>query len=128
MDPTRIHDAFVALGQGDVTRFTDLLHEDVVLEFPGSRFGGRLRGVRQVTVFLKRNQRLFTNGLAFKVSWVGQTDDRIIAQWTNYGTTRSGIDYANRGVTIFRIEDERVVDVQDYLDTERLANTWPEAQ
>lgn len=126
MDPTRIHDAFVALGRGDVAAFADLLHDDVVLEFPGRRFGGRFTGKRKVAIFLKRNQRLFRDGLVFTPTWVGASGDRIVAQWTNAGVTQSGVDYANRGVTVFRVEGEHVVEIQDYLDTERLAETWPE--
>ena len=128
MDPTRIRDAFVALGRGDVASLSDLFAEDVVLEFPGSRFGGRFQGKRKVTIFLKRNQRLFRDGLTFELSWVGGTDDRIVVQWTNHGSTLSGIDYSNRGVTVLRIQDEQVVELQDYLDTEQMAQTWPEAE
>ena len=127
MEPNDIHSAFAALGTGDVSQFADLLHDDVVLEFPGSRFGGRFEGRRKVRIFLKRNQRLFRDGLTFEPSWVGGVDDRIVAQWTNHGTTQSGVEYTNRGVTVFRIESGLVVEIQDYLDTERLAHTWPEA-
>jgi ketosteroid isomerase-like protein len=52
--------------------------------------------------------------------------DRGIAQWTNAGVTRSGREYANRGVTIFTFDtDGRCTRIQDYLDTERIAETWP---
>ena len=33
--------------------------------------------------------------------------------------------YANRGVTVFRFAEGRIVEIQDYLDTERIAETWP---
>ena len=101
------------------------LADDVVFEFPGQRFGGRQEGKRRVMLFLKANQRLFTGGLAFHVHWVGIDGDRAVAQWTNKGTTREGLAYANRGVTIFRQAGEVIVEIQDYLDTERIAETWP---
>ena len=125
MDPSTIFDAFVALGRGEVTAFASLLDDDVVLEFPGSRFGGRFQGKRKVVVFLKRNQRLFRDGLTFHPSWVGVSGDRVIAQWTNQGVTTDGTSYENRGVTIFRVANDRIVEIQDYLDTERLSATWP---
>ena len=126
MDAEDIRTAFAAWGRGDVGPFADLLADDVVLEFPGSRFGGRFEGKRKVTVFLKRNQRMFDGGLAFDVSWVGLHGDKAVAQWTNRGTTREGVAYANRGVTVFTLASDRVVEIQDYLDTQRLAETWPQ--
>ena len=117
--------AFEGLGQGAFEPFLDHCHDDVVFEFPGSRFGARVEGKRKVAIFLKRNQRLFDGGLQFTVHWADVVGDRAVVQWTNAGRTREGIDYANRGVTIFRLDDGRVVEIQDYLDTERLAETWP---
>jgi ketosteroid isomerase-like protein len=120
---------FAALSQGDVSTLEARLAEDVVLEFPGSRFGGTQEGRRRVVVFLKQNQRLFQGGLAFEVRWAGVCGDRAIAQWTNAGTTREGTTYANRGVTVFTLRagmgGEQIVRIEDYLDTERLAATWP---
>jgi ketosteroid isomerase-like protein len=116
---------FDALGRGDVAAIEVRLAEDVVLEFPGRRFGGRFEGRRRVVVFLRQNQRLFREGLRFTVAWVGVCGDRAVAQWTNEGVTRDGKNYANRGATVFREAGDRVVEIQDYLDTERLSETWP---
>jgi ketosteroid isomerase-like protein len=101
------------------------LAEEVVFVFPGRRFGGRYVGKPLVMRFLRANQRLFTGGLQFQVHWVGVVGDRGVAQWTNEGTTREGLAYANRGVTVFRFAaDGRIAEIQDYLDTERIAETW----
>ncbi|MFN7972939.1 MAG: nuclear transport factor 2 family protein [Acidobacteriota bacterium] len=116
---------FGSLSAGDPAPLLDRLAEDCVLEFPGRRFGGRFEGKRAVRVFLKQNQRLFRGGLAFDVVWAGVAEDRAIVQWTNAGTTRDGRPYGNRGVTILRIEGGLVKELQDYLDTERLSETWP---
>jgi ketosteroid isomerase-like protein len=120
---------FEDLSRGDVIALEPRLAEDVVLEFPGSRFGGKQEGRRRVVVFLKQNQRLFQGGLLFDVHWAGIADDRAVAQWTNAGITKDGTPYANRGVTVFTVrqgaEGERIVRIEDYLDTERLAATWP---
>ncbi len=110
------------------SRFDELeerLADDVVFEFPGRRFGGRREGKRRTMVFLRANQRLFTGGLRFHLAWVGIVDDRAVAQWTNEGTTREGTPYANRGVTVFRLSGDKIVEIQDYLDTETIAETWP---
>jgi ketosteroid isomerase-like protein len=116
---------FRALSSGDVEPLEEALHEDVVLEFPGRRFGGRFHGRRKVVVFLRQNQRLFRGGLAFTVHWADVLGDRAVAQWTNAGVTREGKEYANRGVTVFRTAGGRIVEIQDYLDTERIAEAWP---
>jgi ketosteroid isomerase-like protein len=125
MSPQDVVAFFDALSRGDAAAVEPRLAEDVVLEFPGARFGGRFEGRRKVLVFLRQNQRLFQDGLRFTVHWCGVAGDRAVAQWTNAGTTRSGAAYGNRGVTVFRLVDGRVVEIQDYLDTERLAATWP---
>ena len=101
------------------------LADDVVFEVPGRRFGGRQAGKRRVMLFLRANQRLFQDGLRFHVSWVGVAGDRAVAQWTDEGVTRDGIPYANRGVTVFRFAGDKIVEIQDYLDTEKIAETWP---
>lgn len=111
---------------GEWDRIEARLDENAVLDFAGKRFGGRFMGRRKVLVFLRQNQRLFKDGLKFTVHWVGLSGDRAVAQWTNEGTTRTGKPYANRGVTIFRVEDDKIVEIQDHLDTELLTETWPE--
>jgi ketosteroid isomerase-like protein len=117
---------FDAVVAGDRDRLEARLHDDVVLEFPGRRFGGRFEGRRRVIVFLRQNQRLFDGPLRFDLAWVGIDGDRAVAQWTNAGRTRDGTEYANRGVTVIRFAaDGRIVEIQDYLDTERIAATWP---
>jgi ketosteroid isomerase-like protein len=117
---------FEAVSEGDLERVGELLAEDCLMVFPGERFGVRLEGKRRVSVFFKSNRRLFRDGLRFELSWVGVCGDRAVAQWTNAGCTRAGADYANRGATILSFdEDGRVAEIQDYLDTERLAATWP---
>jgi ketosteroid isomerase-like protein len=116
---------FHALSRGETEALGARLREDVLLEFPGRRFGARLEGKRKVLLFLRQNQRLFQDGLRFTVHWAGVAGDRAVAQWTNAGTTRDGTSYANRGVTVFRLADGRIAEIQDYLDTERIAETWP---
>lgn len=111
---------------GEWDRIEERLDEDAVLDFAGRRFGGRFMGRRKVLVFLKQNQRLFKDGLKFTVHWAGMSGDRAVAQWTNEGTTRSGKPYSNRGVTVFRTAGGKIVEIQDYLDTEMIAATWPE--
>jgi len=115
---------FDDLGASRFERIEGALGDDVVFVFPGRRFGGRHEGRRRVMVFLKANQRLFTGGLAFEVHWIGVAGDRAVAQWTNAGTTREGRAYANRGVTIFRESGGKIVEIQDYVDTETIAETW----
>lgn len=129
MSPDDIRSFFAALSRGDMQALEPRLAEDVALEFPGARFGGVQEGRRRVLVFFKQNQRMFQNGLVFDVQWAGVLGDRAVAQWTNAGTTREGKPYANRGVTVFHLRSTPtgpvVSRIQDYLDTERLSETWP---
>ena len=119
-----IRQIFTAWSAGDVTPFVDRLTDDCVLVFPGSVFGGRHEGARRIRVFLKQNQRLFDGGLVFTVHWAAVIGDRAIAQWTNAGRTKTGVDYTNRGVTLFTFTDGRISKIEDHLDTELIAETW----
>lgn len=125
MTEEAVREFFADLAASRFDALASRLHDDVVFTFPGERFGGRFEGMRKVLVFLKMNQRLFQGGLAFDVLWVGIAGDRAVAQWTNAGKTKTGTDYANRGVTVFRFDDDKIVAIDDYLDTEVLAKTWP---
>lgn len=125
MTPQDVRRFYEALSAGDAEALEAALAEDVILHFPGDRFGTRAEGRRKVLIFLRRNQRLFDGGLTFRVEWVGATEDRLVATWTNAGRTKSGLDYANRGCTVFRVADGKLVEIQDYLDTHRIEETWP---
>lgn len=125
MDADDIRGFFEALSAGDVDPFVSRLADDCVLAFPGSTFGGEHAGARKIRVFLKQNQRLFDGGLRFTVHHAHVAGDRAVVQWTNAGTTKTGKAYANRGVTVFTLADDRIVRIDDYLDTETVAETWP---
>ena len=126
MHEQAVRSFFEAVNRGDMDAVSAGLAEDCVMVFPGERFGGRFEGRRRVSVFFKSNRRLFRDGLRFELSWVGDCGDTAVAQWTNAGVTKSGEDYSNRGVTLFRFDDQGLVaEIQDYLDTERLSETWP---
>ena len=103
-----------------------LVHEEDVRTATRDAEGQLRQLATQSLVFLRQNQRLFKDGLKFTVHWVGLSGDRAVAQWTNAGTTRTGKAYANRGVTIFRVENDKIVEIQDHLDTELLTETWPD--
>lgn len=119
---------FDAVNAGDLDALEARLSEDVVLEFPGGRFGGVFEGRRKVLVFFRQNRRLFRDGLRFDVRWAGVAGDRGVAQWTNEGITRDGTPYANRGATVFEIDGDRIVAIHDYLDTERMSEIWPDSR
>jgi ketosteroid isomerase-like protein len=125
MDQDQLQQFFAAMMARDRDTLEASLSEDVVLEFPGSRFGGRFQGRRKVVIFLLQNQRLFQDGLAFTIHWSGICGDRAVVQWTNQGTTVEGQEYANRGCTVIHLEGGLITEIQDYLDTELIAATWP---
>lgn len=125
MTPEALRAFFDHLNRSEFEAIEARLDDAVTFEFPGQRFGGLHAGKRRVMLFLRANQRLFQGGLAFTVHWAGVDGDRGAVQWTNAGTTLDGRPYANRGVTLFRWSGETIVEIQDYLDTERIAATWP---
>jgi len=122
-----VRDLFDALSRGDLEAAGRHLHENATLLFPGRRFGGRFEGRRRVLAFFRANRRLFREPLRFDLDWVAPCGERFVAAWTNSATTRDGRPYANRGVTVVSVAHGRVIELDDHLDTERMAETWPAA-
>lgn len=125
IDASRLRSFFSHINDGDFDAIGEMLADDVVFEFPGRRFGTKAEGQRRVLVFLKQLQRLFDGGLEFTVHWAGMSGDRGVVQWTNSGRTKAGVDYGNRGVTVFTVVADQVARIEDYVDTELIAETWP---
>jgi ketosteroid isomerase-like protein len=51
--------------------------------------------------------------------------DRGVVQWFTRGFPRQGGHYKNRGCVIWRFEGTKIVDFQDFLDTEIVSAFFP---
>ena len=91
MDANDLKQAFERLGHGELDPFVEKLHDDVVLEFPGTRFGGRFEGKRKEynpKGFVKDDGSNAIWGMRF--IWPIKADYRIVYLTDDYSVTVIG--------------------------------------
>lgn len=113
-----IAEAFRRWAAGGRTFFQDVLAADVVWTIKGtSPAAGTYRGRED---FIDRAVRPFTDRLASPVQPTVQgiwaDADHVIVQWDGAGTAADGAPYRNSYVWIFRMVDQRAVEVVAFLD------------
>lgn len=113
-----ITEAFRRWAAGGRTFFQDVLAADVVWTIKGtSPAAGTYRGRED---FIDRAVRPFTDRLASPVQPTVQgiwaDADHVIVQWDGAGTAADGAPYRNSYVWIFRMVDQRAVEVVAFLD------------
>jgi uncharacterized protein (TIGR02246 family) len=102
---------FEALNNRDPDRLLDRMTENAAFDFPGP---GRLEGRDRVRRFLKVLLRQYPR-LEFNVREVIAAPDRAVAVWTNEGENRQGEAYANSGVTLVHLKEDKIDFLSDYF-------------
>jgi ketosteroid isomerase-like protein len=102
---------FKAMNNKDFSGIMEYLSDEVVFDFPGS---GRIEGKRRVVLFLNALLRKYPI-LCFNVSEIIVDGDQVCAIWTNKGENLVKEPYENSGVTIFHMEDEKIIFFSDYF-------------
>jgi ketosteroid isomerase-like protein len=59
--------------------------------------------------------------LHFEYGHILVLGDHALVEWQDHGRTFRGEPFHNRGATVMRFVDGRVVEMRDHLDTEALA-------
>lgn len=95
----------------NVAEIEPLLDRNVAFDFPGI---GNLKRRKVVSVFLRGLLADFAN-LHFQVVQIFGENGQVAVQWQNTGERRNGQPFANKGVTVFRISDGHIVEVDDFL-------------
>lgn len=119
---------YAALSSGDVDGFLECLHEDVRWTVMGeTALSGTYAGKRAVVdELLGAFPRYFREGLTVHVDAVHAADDHVVAELRAELVTHSGEPYRNRYCIVYRVEDGRVREMREYLDTQRLARALGE--
>lgn len=115
----RARDFFNAMNDRDFTGLELHLAPEVTFDFPGA---GVIEGSRRTLAFLKVLFRKYER-LVFTVDDVLCEGDRSCVVWTNEGEAAGGRPYRNRGVTLMRLSQDRIVYLSDYFKDTSFAGT-----
>lgn len=110
--------AFDHWAAGGTGFFDEMLAPDVVWTIEGSApSAGKYTGRED---FVERAVRPFASRLSVPVRPVAKQvwadGDHVVIHWQGEGTARDGVPYRNSYAWIFRIEDEKAVEVTAFLD------------
>lgn len=110
--------AFDQWAAGGTGFFDEMLSPDVVWTIEGSSpSAGEYRGRKD---FVERAVRPFASRLSVPVRPVAKQvwadGDHVIIHWQGEGMARDGVPYRNSYSWIFRLEDEKAVEVTAFLD------------
>jgi len=102
---------FAAMNSRDLSGLSRNLAEDAVFDFPGA---GCISGHKKILTFLKALFKKYPR-LRFSVEDILLEGDRACAFWSNEGEDSRGTPYRNRGATLVRVADGKIVFISDYF-------------
>jgi hypothetical protein len=109
---------FDAFSDSDFERMASYYHDDISLTFPGKVLGGVTHGKENIVNMFKAVQQMFRGSLKFHCTWAVAIGDKAVVQWFTSGYPQQGGFYKNRGAVIWTFKDGKIIDFQDYLDTD----------
>jgi len=110
---------FNALNNRDLSLLDDYLDEDATFDFPGTTL---IKGRKKIILFFKILFRKYPR-LTFTVKDFIVEGEAICVLWTNKGTSKDGLGYNNRGVTIVHITDGKILFLSDYFKDTSFAHS-----
>ena len=102
---------FVALNSRNLATLEQYLSENARFDFPGV---GTIEGRKKVVVFLKVLFRQYPR-LVFAVEDIIAEGGQACAVWTNQGEDKKGNAYQNRGITLVRFSEGKIIFISDYF-------------
>lgn len=102
---------FEAINKNDFSGLENHAIENVKLDFPGVK---TLDGFKRVTIFLKTLVRKYP-GLTFTIHDTIVDENKACVVWTNRANEVNGEKYENAGITLFYIEEDKIVYLSDYF-------------
>ena len=115
-----IRTMFAELSKGNADAFLSTLADDVNFTIIGStKFSGVFKGKAElVAKVLAPLGAQLENGLTMHVDNLIAEGDNVVLQGRGESTTKSGQAYNNTYAQVFRLENGKVQQVTEYLDTE----------
>ena len=115
-----ISNMFAELSKGNAEAFLSTLADDVNFSLIGStKFSGVFKGKAEfVEKVLAPLGAQLENGLTMHVDNLIAEGDNVVMQGRGESMTKSGKAYNNTYAQVFRLENGKVQQVTEYLDTE----------
>ena len=111
---------FDELSAGNSRPLVDLLDDDVIWTVMGrTRFSGTYRGKKSVVgdIFGVLRQRL-AGGYKAVAQRIIAEEPYVVVQARGESTTKEGVAYDNEYCFVYRMENGRIKEVTEYMDTE----------
>ena len=111
--------AFEALGRSDVRPLYELMRDDFAWIIEGqSRFSRRYEGKEAVKRdLLNPLFEAFATPYRFTIDEIIGEGHRVVVRGRGEVRTKAGKDYNNSYCFVLRLEDDRLVELREYLDT-----------
>ena len=114
-----VRTAFEALGNSDARPLYDLMRDDFAWIIEGqSRFSRRYEGKETVKRdLLTPLFEAFATPYRFTIDEIIAEGDRVVVLGRGAVQTKTGKDYNNSYCFVLRLEDGKLVELREYLDT-----------
>jgi uncharacterized protein (TIGR02246 family) len=127
-DPKTVIEHFVtALQAGDMVAVHDAFAEDATWTLDGNLpLSGTWRGREAIlTDFYGSIPRLYQpDSIDLTVTGLFAGGEKVALEWTSRARTTAGEAYENRCAGIFTVRDGRIVNVNEYMDTQYAAEKF----
>ena len=114
-----VRDAFEAMGRSDIRPLVDMMTDDFAWIIEGqSRFSRSYEGKEAVKRdLLAPLFEAFATPYRFTIDDIIAEGDRVVVRGRGEVRTKAGKDYNNSYCFVLRIEEGRLVELREYLDT-----------
>lgn len=114
-----VRDAFEAMGRSDIRPLYELMTADFAWAIEGqTRFARRFEGKEKVKrQLLDPLFDAFATPYRFTIDEIIAEGDRVVVLGRGEVKTKAGLDYNNSYCFVLRMEDGRLVELREYLDT-----------
>lgn len=118
----RVEDFFDALNRGDVAALVSAYADDGQLTTMGGTLISGTYGKAQIQAAAGGIFEAFPQGLRFFVKAMTAENERVAVEAESDGLHASGQHYSNQYHFLFRFRDGKVVELKEYMDTERVTD------
>ena len=114
-----IRDAFEAMGRSDIRALVDMMTDDFAWIIEGrSRFSRSYEGKEAVKRdLLAPLFEAFATPYRFTIDDIIAEGDRVVVRGRGEVKTKAGKDYNNSYCFVLRLEEGKLVELREYLDT-----------
>lgn len=118
------HEFMKALNAGDTAKLETLFADDGVFNFPRL---DPIKGGKGVREFFDMAKAKFFKKMTLTPTAVYQDGDAVVMPWSNESPTHFGWTYVNRGLFVFKFRGDKIVLLDEYLDTLNVAPLMEQA-